>query len=346
MSAAHPAALIAQLPKAELHLHLEGSMRPATVVELAARRGLRLTKQEVAARYQYADFRGFLDAYKWVTSFLRAPADYALITARLADELLAQNVVYAEVTISAGVMLWRKQDAAANLLAIHEAGLAARKRSLRMQWIPDATRQFGAAAAMEVAKLAVEAQDIGAVAFGMGGDEQSRPAEEFREAFEYAASHGLHRVSHAGEIGGPAEVQLAIEVLGAERIGHGIAVMHDPLVKETVAIHGACLEVCPTSNMRTGALARQLGRADVSIQDHPVTALLRQGVPLTISTDDPAMFGTTLNDELVLLLRLGVAPHQVAQSAAAAAGYSFLPQPDKTELFELIESAANSLRLL
>jgi aminodeoxyfutalosine deaminase len=346
MSAADPVALIAQLPKVELHVHLEGSMRQATVVELAARHGVRLTEQEVAARYQYADFHGFLEAYKWVTSFLRTSADYALITERLADELIPQNVVYAEVTISAGVMLWRKQDAAANLLAIHEAGMAARKRGLRMQWIPDATRQFGAAAAMEVAKLAAEAQDIGSVAFGMGGDEQSRPAEEFREAFEFAASRGLHRVSHAGEIGGPAEVQLAIEALGAERIGHGIAVMHDVFLRETMHMHGVVLEICPTSNLRTGALAKQLRRASVALEDHPVTGFLRQGVPLTISTDDPAMFETTLNDEYALLLRLGVAPTQLAELAAAAAGYSFLPEPDKTELYERIQAAANSCGLL
>lgn len=340
------AAKLAALPKAELHLHLEGSMRPLTVVELAARHGIQVTEEEVAARYQYADFHGFLEAYKWVTSLLRTPADYALITQRLADELLRQNVVYAEVTISAGVMLWRKQDAAANLLAIHEAGLAARKCGLRMQWIPDATRQFGAAAAMDVAKLAVEAKKLGAVAFGMGGDELSIPAEEFRSVYEYAASQGLHRVVHAGEIGGPDEVRQAIEILGAERIGHGIAVMHDPLVREMLLIFGASLEICPTSNLRTGALAKQLGRSDVTIEDHPVRSFLQEGLPFSLSTDDPAMFGTSLNAEYALLLRLGVPLETLAVLAVRAGTLAFLPVEERIDLGKKIQAAAFSLGLV
>ena len=324
--------VIAPLPKAELHLHLEGSLRPATVAELAARHGVKVTEQEVAERYRYADFHGFLEAYKWVTSFLRTPADYALTTERLAEELLAQNVVHAEVTLSAGVMLWRSQDADANLQAIHEAGLSARKRGLRMQWIPDATRQFGAEAAMAVARHAVRCKSLGVVAFGMGGDELSIPAVEFREAFEYAAGEGLHRVSHAGEIGGPQEVRAAVELLGAERIGHGIAVMHDAALMQFLTERRIPLEICPTSNLCTGALARQLGKGEARLEEHPLPRILREGVPATLSTDDPAMFRTTLNDEYAVAQRLGLSLRETVHLAKASFEFAFLSRADKEAL--------------
>ncbi len=134
---------IAALPKAELHLHLEGSISPLTAVELAARYGVTLTETEVAARYNYADFLGFLEAFKWVTSFLRTPRDYALVTTRLADALIRQNVIYAELMISIGVMHLRGQDADANFAEMHEASRAAQGRGLTIRWIFDAARQFG-----------------------------------------------------------------------------------------------------------------------------------------------------------------------------------------------------------
>ena len=326
------AAKLAALPKAELHLHLEGSIQPGTAVELAARHGQELILEEVRQRYQYSDFHGFLEAYKWVTSLLRTPADYALVTERLAEELIQQNVVYAEVTISAGVMLWRNQDAHANLLAIHEAGEQARRRGVRLQWIPDATRQFGAAAAMDVAQLAVEAKSIGAVAFGMGGDELSIPAEQFHEAYEYAASQGLHRVVHAGEIGGPEEVRAAVELLGAERIGHGIAAMHDASLTDSLIAREIPLEICPTSNLRTGSLARQLGKTDASLEEHPIVLLARRGVAVALSTDDPPMFHTSLNEEYELGLRLGLRATEMAAIAENSFRHAFLAETEKQGL--------------
>jgi len=259
-------------------------------------------------------------------------ADYALATERLADELLAQNVIYAEITLSAGVMLWRSQDADANLLAIHEAGLNARKRGLRMQWIPDATRQFGAEAAMAVAQHAARCKSLGVVAFGMGGDELSIPAEQFREAYEYAASEELHRVAHAGEIGGPREVRAAVEFLGAERIGHGIAVMHDALLMQFLTERRIPLEICPTSNLCTGALARQLGKGEARLEEHPLPRILREGVPATLSTDDPAMFRTTLNGEYAAAQRLGLSPRETMHLAKASFEFAFLARSDKEAL--------------
>jgi hypothetical protein len=156
------------LPKAELHVHLEGTMEPATVVALSKNHGDALDESSVAARYATRDFVAFIEAYKWVTSYLRAPADYALVARRMCEQMLAQNVIYAEVTLSVGVMLLRKQDVEANYCAIREAAAPYQARGLRLQWIFDAVRQFGTAAAHDVAQWAVRLRDAGVVAFGMG----------------------------------------------------------------------------------------------------------------------------------------------------------------------------------
>src|SRR5271168_4460866 len=153
--------IVDSLPKAELHLHLEGSIRPDAAVELAARHGISLTREEVVARYNYSDFLGFIETFKWVTSFLRDPDDYALITRNLCEELVRQNVVYAEITISVGVMLRRMQNVEANFTAIRETAQSVPFSRLRTGWIFDAARQFGADAAMEVARSAVKLQHSG-----------------------------------------------------------------------------------------------------------------------------------------------------------------------------------------
>ena len=337
---------IAALPKAELHLHLEGSIEPATAVELAAQHGVRLTREEVAARYAYPDFAGFLEAFKWVTSFLRAPADYALIAERLGEQLLRQNVVYAEVTLSVGVMLRRGQDVEANFAALREAGERVRAKGLRIQWIFDAVRQFGPDAAMEVARLAAEMKSAGVVAFGMGGDELALPAIDFRGVYDHAAGEGLHRLVHAGEVGGPEAVREAVELLGAERIGHGIAAMRHERTMDFLAARQIPLEICPTSNLRTGALARQLGKNDAGIEDHPLHQLLARGVPVTLATDDPAMFHTDLVREYSLGLQLGLSPAELADIAKMGFEFAFLSADERRGLLDNLRRKRNPLRLV
>ena len=228
------AAIIAEVPKAELHLHLEGSISPETVSLLGARRGVTITPEAAAARYAYTDFAGFLEAFKWATGYLKAPEDYALITHRLADELVRQRVIYAEITVSVGVMERYGQNVEANFAAIDDVARRYRENGqLRIAWIFDATRQFGANAAMKVAVHAAKLQKQGVVAFGIGGDELAVPTANFRAAYDYARNQGLHVTMHAGEIGGPELVREAIDHLGAERIGHGIAVMHDPALSRS-----------------------------------------------------------------------------------------------------------------
>jgi len=316
---------IANAPKAELHLHLEGAIDPATVCALTARHGLRLTEAEVRARYAYRNFTEFIEAFKWVTSYLREPQDYALITTDLAEHLLTQNVVYAEVTLSIGVMLLRKQQPEANFAAILRASEPFAARGLRLKWVFDAARQFGAPEAMRVVEAARSCASKDIVAFGIGGDELSTPTHELRAVYDAAANLGLRRLIHAGEIGGPEKIREAVELLGAERIGHGIAAFHDRALMDLLADRRIPLEVCPTSNLRTGALDTQLRRKNVPLSDHPLPRLLRHGVPVVLSTDDPAMFHTTLENEYRVAHSLGLTLTELQQLVANSHDFAFCP---------------------
>jgi len=338
--------IIDNLPKAELHLHLEGSIRPETAVELAARHGTKLTVDEVAARYSYSTFAGFIDTFKWVTSFLRNPDDYALITRKLLEELLRQNVVYAEITISTGVMLRRMQDVEANFAAIRETSQIVSFNRLRTAWIFDAARQFGPDSAKEVARWACKLHKSGVIALGMGGDELSFPTVNFRAAFDLARNDGLHILCHAGEIGGPDSVREAVEILGAERIGHGIAVMHDPALAETLARRRIVLENCPSSNLCTGALAKQIGKPSASLADHPLPKFIEQGVPVVLSSDDPALFHTDLLTEYSRAASLGLSDKQLLQLAEQSFNAAFIPPLDKRQLLDDFRAATKSAGLL
>jgi aminodeoxyfutalosine deaminase len=338
--------IIDSLPKAELHLHLEGSIRPETAVQLAARHGSKLTTDEVVARYKYADFAGFIDVFKWVTSFLRDPEDYALITGKLLEELLRQNVVYAEITVSTGVMLRRMQNVEANFAAIRETSQIVSFNRLRTAWIFDAARQFGADSAKEVARWACKLHKSGVIGFGMGGDELAFPAVNFRAAFDLARNEGLHILCHAGEIGGPESVREAVEILGAERIGHGIAVMHDPALAEALALRRIVLENCPTSNLCTGALAKQIGKPSASLADHPLPKFIEQGVPVVLSSDDPALFHTDLLTEYSKAASLGLSDKQLLQLAEQSFNAAFLSPLDKRQFLDDFRSATKSSGLL
>lgn len=334
------------LPKAELHLHLEGTIRPETAIELAARHDVELTPEEVAVRYAHKDFAGFIETFKWVTSFLRDPQDYALITRKMCEELVRQNVVYAEVTISAGVMLRRMQNVEANFEAIVEAASGELYHRLRTAWIFDCVRQFGADAAMEVARWATKLQGNGVIAFGMGGDELSLPTASFRPAFSFARSEGLRLVCHAGEIGGPELVREAVEILGAERIGHGIALMHDHALAESLATRKIVLENCPTSNLYTGALAKQLGKTTAEVREHPLRTFLDHNWPVTLSTDDPGLFHTNLAKEYACAVSLGLTKEQVVHLTEESFNAAFLPANDKRQLLENFRAAAKSAALI
>ncbi len=334
--------IVDALPKAETHLHLEGSIRPDTAVELAARHEVALKRESVLQRYSYKDFNGFLQAFKWVTSYLQTPDDYALTTRKLAEELLAQNVVYAEVTISAGVMLRRSQNIEANVQAIRSVADSVPFERLKMVFILDAARQFGHEEALQVAIDAGRLHKFGVVGFGMGGDELAFPTDHFRPAFDHARREGLRIVCHAGEIGAPDLIREAVTLLGAERIGHGIAAMNDPSLADWLITRHITLENCPTSNLCTGALAKQLGKPEAALEDHPLPAFLKRGLLVTLSTDDPALFHTDLLAEYSKAAAIGLANTQLVQLAETAYQTSFLPPDQKQKYISDFRAAAKS----
>lgn len=316
------------LPKAELHLHLEGSLQPATLVALAARHGIALSEEEVRRRYGYRDFMEFIEVFKWVCSLLREPEDYGLALRDLGEQLLAQHVVYAELTLSIGVMLLRQQSVEKNFAAILAAAESFRARGLSINFVFDAVRQFGAEAAMKVVQAAERCESKSIVAFGIGGDELSVPAKGFRGVYDAAGELGLHRLMHAGEIGGPGEIREAIEVLGVERVGHGIAAIHDPGLMDLLAEQKIPLEICPGSNVRTGALAKQLGVGVAKIELHPLPFLFRRGIPAVISTDDPAMFHTSLREEYENAARMGLHEDELTRMVIMGFEHSFSSAAD------------------
>ena len=282
---------------AELHVHLEGSIAAADL-------GL--------APFAFDDFAGFIQCFKSVVLCLQDPEDYARVTRALCASFVEQQIDYAEVTLSAGVVLWRQHDLRAVVAAVLDAS-----RESNVYWNLDAVRQFGPDAALRVAEIAGEYSGGRVVSFGIGGDEVAAPAGWFKEAYACARGRSLRLTAHAGETDGPASVWAALAI-GAERIGHGVRAIDDPVLVKHLGDHQIPLEVCPTSNIRTGAIARW--------EQHPALALHRAGVPLTLNTDDPAIFGTTLAQEFAVAReRLGFTPEELAQVAANAYRFRFGP---------------------
>lgn len=316
---------IVSLPKTELHLHLEGAIHDFALRTLLERYGMTAAEQDWRKYLSFRTFPDFLEAFKWVTSFLRAPEDYALVVRDLAERLLEENVTYAEITLSVGVMLLRRQQPEANLEALLRATEPFERRGLRLRWIFDAVRQFGAEAAMTVVESARSCASKQIVAFGIGGDERSVPTSEFRAVYDRAREIGLRALMHAGETGGPEKIREAIEILDVERIGHGISAVHDRALMDLLAERKIALEICPTSNLRTGALALQLGRQDANIQEHPLPKLFRHGIPVVLSTDDPAIFRTSLQKEYAHAASMGFQEGELKRLVEMGFEYAFSP---------------------
>ena len=302
------AASLKQLEKASLHVHLEGAIWPETLMEIDPS----LNAGQIRANMPRGTFAQFIESYIWLTRKLTEPEHYALATRDLLRRLQADGVRYAEITLSAGVILWKGQD----LGRIYDAIRAESQRSpIPVFWIPDATRQFGVEAAMQVARFAVERREDGVVAFGIGGDEARAPAEMFADVYRFCRENGLHTTCHAGETVGPESIRAALAI-GAERIGHGISAVNDPALMAELRSRDIPLEICPTSNVCTGAVP--------SLDVHPLRRLFDAGVPMVLDSDDPALFDTTIAGEFdIAATRFGFAEEELARLATNSFRYAF-----------------------
>ena len=332
------ATFVAGLPKAELHVHHVGSASLETVAKLAQRHEgttrVPADPEALADFYAFTDFAHFIDVYLAVVELIRDPEDIRLLTYDVARDLAAQNVRYAELTLTPDSHVQFGIPAAAYCEAVEEARVAAeRDFGIVLRWCFDVNGGDGVAAADRTLDLALQQQPAGLISFGLGGAEAGAPRSIFAPAFDRARAAGLHSAPHAGESTGPASVWESVLLLGAERIGHGIASAQDPALMTELIERDIVLEVCPTSNVRTRVVA--------DLDAHPLRRLVEAGVRVTINSDDPPMFGTTLNAEY------GVACDLLGLDAAGAAGLaresvtaSFAPADIKARLLAEIDAYA------
>ncbi|GIM87760.1 adenosine deaminase [Salinispora arenicola] len=321
---------IAGLPKVELHVHHVGSASPRIVAELAARHEGRspvpADPAALADYFAFRDFAHFVEVYLSVVDLIRDQEDVWLLTHEVARELARQQVRYAELTITPYSHVNRGIPAPAFCEAIEDARKrAAADFGIELRWCFDIPGEAGLPAAEETLRISLDERPDGLISFGLGGPEVGVPRPQFKPYFDQARAAGLRSVPHAGETTGPQTVWDALRDLAAERIGHGIAAAEDPKLLEFLAERQIALEVCPTSNVRTRAVPR--------IEEHPLPRLVEAGLLVTINSDDPPMFGTTLNDEYAVAARLlGLGPQGVAALARNAVVASFLDPASKQRI--------------
>lgn len=312
---------LVSMPKADLHVHLVGSAAPRTVAALAARHpdcGVPADVDELIAFYRFRDFAHFLDVYNLVSDLVRNPEDLVTLVAGLAQDMIAQGTIYAEVTVTpvsharAGIgpgELAEALDAGAAAAEAHGAGLA---------WVYDISGFDGREGARQTLDAALRHPPGALIGFGLGGPEAGVRRADFRDEFAAARAAGLHSLPHAGESVGAAEIWAAIDELGAERIGHGIAAAGDPRLLGRLRDTQITLEVCPSSNVATGVVP--------ALAAHPLPRLLAAGVPVVLGSDDPPMFNTSLLEEYRRARdHLGLTADQLRALARASFEASFAP---------------------
>jgi adenosine deaminase len=287
------AAFFSAMPKAELHVHLEGALRATTLLDLDRRNGgefVGLDEQWLAERFRFRDFRHFADLYSTCTDVFRGPGDFARAVAELAEDLAAQGVVYVEATCSA---ITHHRDRGIPFDEVVDGLWEGAARALRdsgvvVRFVLDHVRDLSVEDCLRTAEWCVLGRERGVVALGVGGFEPGRPASLFAEAVRWAGARGVPFVPHAGEAAGADAVRDAL-AFDPPRLGHGFRAADDPAVVDDLLDRGIVLELCPTSNLRTGVVA--------DLADHPARLLLARGVPVVLGTDDPLLFGSTVLGE-------------------------------------------------
>jgi aminodeoxyfutalosine deaminase len=329
------ASFVAALPKAELHVHLVGSAPVETVLALARRhpdRGVPVEEADLRRFYEFTDFAHFIDVYIAVNSLVRTTADVEELIVGVARRLATQNVRYAELTVTpdSHLLMGIEPDGVAEALT-HARARARDEHGVSLAWIYDIPGELGLESGERTIDWAERFAPDGSVGFGLGGPEIGVPRPQFAGVFARARALGLDSVPHAGETTGPQTIRDAIDDLGAIRIGHGIAAAQDPELMRYLAELDIPLEICPTSNVCTRAVA--------TLAEHPFPVLRAAGVPLTLNSDDPGMFDTTLNAEYVIAgTTFGLTRDELADLARAAVRYSFADTATKSAISTEIDA--------
>jgi aminodeoxyfutalosine deaminase len=300
-------------PKIELHVHLEGAVRPETLLEIARRNGHTLpvdSVEGVRALYEYRDFAHFIEVFMLTSGVLEREDDFRQIVVEYAEEAARHGAVYLEAIFSLG--LWRGLDSDVVFSGVCDGAAEARERyGIEIRLTPDIARVYSLEEALQVVRYAIKYRERGVVGVGLGGPEAEHPPEPYAPAFDLARSEGLASVPHAGEHAGPSSIRGALDALGARRIRHGIRAIDDPELVRELAERRIVLDVCPISNVRT--------RSVPSLSRHPLPQLVDAGVVCSLSTDDPAMFGTDLSMEYDAASELGLEPQSFYEAGLEGA---------------------------
>jgi aminodeoxyfutalosine deaminase len=302
-------------PKIELHVHLEGTVRAGTLLQIARRNGVPLPANSVeglAALYEFRDFAHFLEVWLLTTGALRAGQDFRQVVVDYAAEAASHGAVYLEGIFTPAEPAGRGAGWDEVFAGYCDgAQQAAEQHGVQVRLTPDIPRGCPLATAELTARYAIAYHDRGVVGLGLGGPEAEYPPEPYARAFAIARDGGLGSVPHAGEAAGPASIRGALDSLGADRIRHGIRATDDPRLVAELADRGVVLDVCPISNLRTGVVA--------SLAGHPLPQLVAAGVACSVSTDDPAMFGTDLTADYAAARQLGVSARDCYQAGLRGA---------------------------
>jgi adenosine deaminase len=332
---------IRAMPKAELHLHLEGAIPHETLLHQIRRKGTEpsiRTVEDLKAKLTYTDFPSFIDLWVWKNTFIQDEKDFEDIAYAMLEGLSRQNVKYVESFYAPGDY----GRFGLSTEGITECVIAGKERArrdfgIRCELIIDLIRDHGPEIGMKRLDEVTPYLGSGVIGIGIGGSEQLFPARPYAEVYEEARRRGFRLTAHAGEVAGAESIRSAIEDLGAERIGHGVRAYEDPDVVAILKERGIPLEMCIISNSRTGVCP--------SVSDHPIKAYFRQGLVVTVNSDDPSMFSSTLTDEYLALSRdLGFTLDEVKQVGLNAVRSSFLGDEDKHGLISLFEDEWSDLQ--
>lgn len=332
--------VIRSLPKVELHLHLEGAIPLATLWDLIQKYGGDPTvpnPQALAVRFRYVNFTNFLRTWFWKNGFLRDYSDFTQIAAGVAQSLVAQGVRYVELFYSPGDFA-RHGLTLGGLTEAIRRGLDREQARLKANLIVDLIRNCGPERGQRWLAEAHEVRNLGVVGIGIGGSEAQFPPEAYAQVYESARILGFHTTAHAGEAAGPASIRGAIDALKVERIGHATCVLQDPGLLERLRDIGVAVEACPISNLRTGVIQQ--------LADHPIKRLLDAGVCVSVNTDDPTMFATSLDEELMALHgTFGFGYHEAQVLTQNAIDSAFCDGPTKARLRREVEQSYQRLRV-